>query len=113
MAFLTAYMPDQKLRKRITNSLAVPLQFQASQLGTALIKWRDIPVMLSGNVISIPGQRLFQYLDDAGERCAVESADVNAYIREAMGEQFSAKDFRTWAGTVSAARALRELEPPA
>lgn len=43
----------------ITNSLAVPLQFQASQLGTALIQWRDIPVQLNGNVISIPGQRLF------------------------------------------------------
>lgn len=43
----------------ITNSLAVPLQFQASKMGTALIEWRDIPVMLNGNVISIPGQRLF------------------------------------------------------
>jgi DNA topoisomerase I len=54
----------------------------------------------------LPGQRLFQYLDDEGQRRAVESADVNAYIREAMGEDFSAKDFRTWAGTVAAARAL-------
>lgn len=54
----------------------------------------------------LPGQRLFQYLDDEGERRSVESADVNAYIREAIGEDFSAKDFRTWAGTVSAARAL-------
>ncbi len=54
----------------------------------------------------LPGQRLFQYLDDDGQRRAVESADVNAYIREAMGEDFSAKDFRTWAGTVAAARAL-------
>ncbi|HRP07956.1 MAG TPA: exosortase/archaeosortase family protein [Gemmatimonadales bacterium] len=43
----------------ITNSLAVPLQFQASRLGTALIEWREIPVRLSGNVIDIPGQRLF------------------------------------------------------
>jgi DNA topoisomerase-1 len=57
----------------------------------------------------LPGQRLFQYLDEAGERRAVESADVNAYLREAMGEDFSAKDFRTWAGTLSAARALVEL----
>ncbi|MED5537005.1 MAG: DNA topoisomerase IB, partial [Pseudomonadota bacterium] len=44
--------------------------------------------------------------------CPVTSDDVNAYIRAAMGDQFSAKDFRTWAGTVSAARALREMEPP-
>lgn len=57
----------------------------------------------------LPGQRLFQYLDDEGQRHAVESADVNAYLRDAMGEDFSAKDFRTWAGTVSAARALVTL----
>ena len=54
----------------------------------------------------LPGQRLFQYLDEDGQRRAVESADVNAYIRDAMGQDFSAKDFRTWAGTVAAARAL-------
>ena len=59
----------------------------------------------------IPGQRLFQYIDEDGERRAVESADVNAYIREAMGEDFSAKDFRTWAGTVMAAQALMMSEP--
>lgn len=58
----------------------------------------------------IPGQRLFQYLDDDGQRRAVESADVNAYIRETLGADFSAKDFRTWAGTVAAARALTTQE---
>ena len=60
----------------------------------------------------LPGQQLFKYRDQDGEWREVESADVNAYIREALGEDFSAKDFRTWAGTVSAARALREMEPP-
>ena len=59
----------------------------------------------------LPGQRLFQYLDEDGDHRAVESEDVNAYIREALGEDFSAKDFRTWAGTVSAARALMLAEP--
>ena len=54
----------------------------------------------------LPGQRLFQYLDEAGERRPVESQDVNAYIRDAMGEDFSAKDFRTWAATLAAAQAL-------
>jgi DNA topoisomerase-1 len=54
----------------------------------------------------LPGQRLFQYVDDEGQLRAVESADVNAYLREAMGQDFSAKDFRTWAGTLTAARAL-------
>ncbi|WP_371130464.1 hypothetical protein [Phenylobacterium sp.] len=60
----------------------------------------------------VPGQRLFQYIDDDGKRRAVESADVNAYIRQALGEDFSAKDFRTWAGTLSAARGL-VVQPPA
>jgi DNA topoisomerase-1 len=59
----------------------------------------------------LPGQQLFQYLDDDGQRHAVESSDVNGYIREAMGEDFSAKDFRTWAGTLAAARALLASEP--
>jgi DNA topoisomerase-1 len=54
----------------------------------------------------LPGQRLFQYVDEAGERRHVESGDVNAYLREAMGEDFSAKDFRTWVATLAAARAL-------
>lgn len=61
----------------------------------------------------LPGQQLFKYRDADGQLCVLTSDDVNAYIREAMGEQFSAKDFRTWAGTVSAARALREMDPPA
>lgn len=58
----------------------------------------------------LPGQRLFQYVDSEGRRHPVESADVNAYIRQTIGEHFSAKDFRTWAGTLLAARA-RTLEP--
>jgi len=60
----------------------------------------------------LPGQQLFKYRNADGEVCSVSSDDVNAYIREAMGEQFSAKDFRTWAGTVSAARALRDEPAP-
>lgn len=60
----------------------------------------------------LPGQSLFKYRDADGDLCPITSDDVNAYIRDAMGEQFSAKDFRTWAGTVSAARALRGMEPP-
>jgi len=60
----------------------------------------------------LPGQQLFKYRDADGHLVPITSDDVNAYIREAMGDQFSAKDFRTWAGTVSAARALRDMEPP-
>jgi len=59
----------------------------------------------------LPGQDLFQYVDDKGAPQKIESADVNAYLREIAGEEFSAKDFRTWAGTVLAAMALREAGP--
>jgi len=59
----------------------------------------------------LPGQHLFKYRNADGDLCPITSDDVNAYIREAMGDAFSAKDFRTWAGTVSAARALRDMEP--
>jgi DNA topoisomerase-1 len=58
----------------------------------------------------LPGQDLFQYLDDDGKPQSIESADVNAYLRVIAGEEFTAKDFRTWAGTVLAALALREFE---
>ncbi|AWN34643.1 DNA topoisomerase IB [Methylobacterium radiodurans] len=58
----------------------------------------------------LPGQELFQYLDDDGARRDVTSQDVNAYLREITGQDFTAKDFRTWAGTVLAALALREFE---
>jgi DNA topoisomerase-1 len=58
----------------------------------------------------LPGQELFQYLDADGTQRDVTSSDVNAYLREITGEDFTAKDFRTWAGTVLAALALREFE---
>jgi DNA topoisomerase-1 len=56
----------------------------------------------------LPGHELFQYLDEDGQRQVIGSTDVNAYLREIAGEEFTAKDFRTWGGTVLAARALAE-----
>ena len=58
----------------------------------------------------LPGQELFQYLDAAGETQTITSADVNQYLREITAQDFTAKDFRTWAGTVLAARTLIEYE---
>lgn len=58
----------------------------------------------------LPGQDLFQYVEDDGAPRDVDSADVNAYLQEIAGQGFTAKDFRTWAGTVLAARALQEFE---
>jgi DNA topoisomerase-1 len=57
----------------------------------------------------LPGQELFQYVDDEGEVVDVGSDDVNGYIQEVSGGDFTAKDFRTWSGTVLAAWALQEL----
>jgi DNA topoisomerase-1 len=58
----------------------------------------------------LPGQELFQYLDEAGEVRDVGSGDVNDYLRKIGGEDFTAKDFRTWAGTALAAQALQEFQ---
>jgi DNA topoisomerase-1 len=57
----------------------------------------------------LPGQLLFQYEDEAGDEQPIDSGDVNDYLREISGQEFTTKDFRTWAGTVLAATALQEL----
>lgn len=63
-------------------------------------------------VQQLPGQRLFQYLDDEGKRQPIDSGEVNAYLHDACGEDFSAKDFRTWGGTVHAAGVLARTPLP-
>jgi DNA topoisomerase I len=59
----------------------------------------------------LPGHELFQYVDDTGQRHAISSEDVNAYLKEIAGEDFTAKDFRTWGGTMCAALTLVEMGP--
>jgi DNA topoisomerase I len=59
----------------------------------------------------LPGQEVFQYLNEKGQRRKVTSEDVNEYLREITGEDFTAKDFRTWAGTLLAAMALNAQDP--
>jgi DNA topoisomerase-1 len=56
----------------------------------------------------IPGKDLFQYYNAEGERCTIGSGDINNYLKEITGEDFTAKDFRTWAGSVSALYAFKE-----
>ena len=58
---------------------------------------------------ALPGEDLFQYVDDEGVRQTIGSGDVNDYIREVAGEEFTAKDFRTWAGTILAVAALSDV----
>ena len=65
------------------------------------------------HMLDLPGYQLFCCVDEDGASRAVESSDVNAYIKSIAGEEFTSKDFRTWGGTVLCARALRAIEPPA
>jgi DNA topoisomerase-1 len=74
------------------------IDLRSRKLATIVKRCRDLP-----------GYELFQYIDEQGERQVIDSSDVNEYLREITGEDFTAKDFRTWAGTVLAAGALREL----
>lgn len=60
----------------------------------------------------LPGHELFEYLDEDGKRRDVQSGDVNDYLREATRHEFTAKDFRTWAGTVIAGIVLGAADPP-
>ena len=61
----------------------------------------------------LPGQQLFQYLDEAGDAQPLDSADINAWLQEAMGGPYTAKDFRTWGGTLTAFRLLAATPLPA
>lgn len=60
----------------------------------------------------IPGQQLFQYVNDEGKRCPIDSGQVNDYLREAMGNDFTAKDFRTWGATLRAITLLASTALP-
>jgi DNA topoisomerase-1 len=79
-------------------------------------KWHTVKLAdrrlsrIVGHCQDLPGQELFQYFDDDNVQRDVTSQDVNDYLREIAGEEFTAKDFRTWAGTVLAAMALQEFE---
>ncbi|HEY6814491.1 MAG TPA: DNA topoisomerase IB [Croceibacterium sp.] len=89
------------------------LRFRAKsgQLREATISDRALARFVR-QVQDLPGQHLFQYLDEEGEAHPVGSSDVNAYLGEAMGEHFTAKNFRTWHASVLALRLLAEAERP-
>lgn len=63
------------------------------------------------DVKEIPGQQLFQFVDEEGETCSIDSGDLNRYIQECSNRDFTSKDFRTWYGTVWAFRKLCEMNP--
>ncbi len=101
------------LRDRHVNVNGSELRFQfkgkSGKVWRLAVKDRRVAKIVKA-CQELPGQELLQYIDDAGQRQDVTSGDVNAYLREITGQDITAKDFRTWAGTVLAALALREFE---
>jgi DNA topoisomerase-1 len=89
----------------------IAIFIRVGHIANTVIAWCN--VFTNGRIVArcydLPGETLFQYEDDDGALCSVESADVNEYLRRISGQDFTAKDFRTWAGTVLAAQALTEL----
>ena len=102
------------LRNRHVKIAGATLQFhfrgKSGQYHTVRLHDRRL-AMIVKRCQDLPGYELFQYIDTAGERQTIDSADVNDYLRQLTGQDFTAKDVRTWAGTVLAACALRECGP--
>jgi DNA topoisomerase-1 len=101
------------LRSRHVNvdGKAVEFRFRGKSGVFHAIKLQDRRLArIIARIRDLPGQELFQYIDDDGEPRTVDSADVNDYLRTVTGEDYTAKDFRTWSGTVLAALALQEFE---
>ncbi|HEX5538568.1 MAG TPA: DNA topoisomerase IB, partial [Methylophilaceae bacterium] len=93
------------------NGSEVEFEFRGKSRVQHALKLRDRRL---ANIIKrmrdLPGQELFQYLDEEGKRHAISSDDVNDYLRTLTGEDYTAKDFRTWAGTMLATVSLLQLE---
>jgi len=102
------------LRDRHVKIAGATLQFhfrgKSGQYHTVRLHDRRLATIVK-RCQDLPGYELFQYIDAAGERQTIDSADVNDYLRQLTGQDFTAKDMRTWAGTVLAACALRECNP--
>jgi DNA topoisomerase-1 len=94
--------PHVRFAFRAKSGVEQTVTFTDAQLARAVRRCQDLP-----------GQTLFQYRDEVGRVRALTSADVNAYVRAIGGEAFTAKDFRTWAGTLAAAQALDQRGPSA
>ena len=101
------------LRDRHVKVEGAELRFQfkgkSGKLWRLKIKDRRVARIVKGSQ-DLPGQHLFQYIDDEGEQREVSSGDINTYLKEISGRDITAKDFRTWNGTVLAALALAEYE---
>jgi DNA topoisomerase-1 len=106
-SFGLATMQDRHVR---VNGSALRFQFRGK---SGILHEVDVHDRRLARIVrqsrDLPGFELFQYVDADGERRTIDAVDVNMYLKSIAGDEFTAKDFRTWAGTVLAARALREL----
>jgi DNA topoisomerase-1 len=106
-SFGLATMRDRHVR---VNGSAVRFQFRGK---SGILHAVDLHDRRLASIVrksrDLPGFELFQYIDETGQRRTIDASDVNAYLKAIAGDEFTAKDFRTWAGTVLAARALREF----
>lgn len=116
-----AYARDNKsfgattLRKRharlAPDGLRLRFKAKSGKLREIAVEDRDL-IRFVRAIKDLPGQHLFQFLDEPGEVCPVGSGDVNDYLRDAAGEEFTAKHFRTWHATVIALEAMLESAEP-
>ena len=101
-------------RQARVNGSTLRLRFKGKSGVPHEVEFTDRHIaQIVGHMQDLPGEELFQYLDEKGEPHAIESDDVNAYIKSIAGAEFTSKDFRTWAGTLLCLRALRRLDAPA
>jgi DNA topoisomerase-1 len=102
-------MRDQHVRLEDSSRMRFAFRGKSGKTHNITLKDRRLATIVK-RCRDLPGQELFQYIDEQGEQRDVSSDDVNAYLREISGQDFTAKDFRTWAGTVLAAQTLRAIE---
>jgi DNA topoisomerase-1 len=91
-------------------ALALEFRGKSGIVQRALVNDRAVTRIVR-NCRDLPGQELFQWIDESGERRPIDSSDVNEYLREASGGPFTAKDFRTWFATLEALEQLRRQRP--
>jgi DNA topoisomerase-1 len=99
-------------REKVSATIVRPLEFRGKSgvAQRALVTDRAVARIVR-DCRDIPGQELFQWIDEGGERRPIDSSDVNDYLREASGGPFTAKDYRTWFATLEALELLRRKRP--
>ncbi|HET7136767.1 MAG TPA: hypothetical protein VFI04_00285 [Gaiellaceae bacterium] len=103
------------LRKRHVSVRGSRVSFRYRGKHSIMLRSAIVDAELAAAVrelLALPGQRLFQFVQPDGTRCNLDQRRLNAYIKEYLGPEFSAKDFRTWGGTMIAAIGLAEHDPP-